>query len=74
MEDLLGFIFEFVVEVLIQVIFEAGVDAASRSYRNKENTFARSRPHRRFHIVPFLRLTLGRTNPPSLSRVFSSVS
>jgi hypothetical protein len=68
MEDLLGFILEFVFEVLIQIIFEAGVDAASRA-------------HRRFRFVPFLRLTLSRTNLPFtilkftlLGFVFSFVS
>jgi hypothetical protein len=64
MEDLLGFILEFVLEVLIQFIFEAGIDAVSRAYRPKEDVDAVSRANRRFRFVPYLRLTLSRTNPP----------
>ncbi|HEY2468335.1 MAG TPA: hypothetical protein VGI45_10940 [Terracidiphilus sp.] len=55
MEDLLGqilgFILELLSEVLLQVIFEGGVEAVSRA-------------HRRFRFKPFLRSTLSRTNPP----------
>jgi hypothetical protein len=64
MEDLLGFIFEFVVEVLIQIVFEAGVDAASRVYRSEEDGAVASRAHRRFRFLPFLRFTLSTTNLP----------
>jgi hypothetical protein len=81
MEDLLGFILEFVLEVLIQIVFEAGVDAASRACRPGEDLAAVSRARRRFRFVPFLRLTLSRTNPPFtvlkftvLGLVFSFVS
>ena len=62
MEDLLGFILEFVLEVLIQVIFEAGVDAASRAYR--PNAPHPAKAHRGFRVAPFIRYTLGGTNPP----------
>jgi len=48
--DILGFIIELFLEVLLQVIFEEGVATASRA-------------HRRFRIVPFLRITLSRTDP-----------
>ena len=51
MEDLPSIILELVFEVLVQIVFEAGVSAASRA-------------HRRFRFLPFLRLTLSRTNPP----------
>jgi len=64
MEDLLGFIFEFVFEVLIQIVFEAGVDAASRAYRSREDVAAVSRVHRRSRFVSFLRLSLSKTNHP----------
>lgn len=64
MEDLLGFIFELALEVLIQIVFEAGVDTASRAYHPGEDVAAVSRAHRRFRLAPLLRLTLGRTNPP----------
>jgi len=59
MEDLLGFILEFVLDVLIQIIFGAGVDAAARAYRARED-----KAHRRFRFMPFLRSTLSRANPP----------
>jgi hypothetical protein len=53
MEDLLGELFGLIVElffeVLIQIVFEAGVDAASRVPR-------------RFHLAPFLRVTLSPSN------------
>ena len=64
MEDLLGFILEFLLEVLIQIIFEGGIAAASRAGRREEDTSGVSRAHRRFRIAPFLRATLSRTNPP----------
>jgi H+/Cl- antiporter ClcA len=64
MEDLLGFILEFVLEMLIQIVFEAGVDAASRAYRPREDAAAVLRSHRRFRFVPFLHYALSRTNPP----------
>jgi hypothetical protein len=64
MEDLLGFILELVFEVLIQIVFEAGVDAASRAHLPGKDSAAVSRAHRRFRPVPFLRFTLSRTNPP----------
>jgi hypothetical protein len=63
MEDLLGFIVEFVVEVLLQMIFEAGVDAASRAYRPKEDRAVRPRAHRQFRFASLLRLTLSEANP-----------
>ena len=62
MEDLLGFILELVFEVLIQIVFEAGVDAASRAYRPKPDRLKRE--HRGFRVAPFLRYTLSQTNPP----------
>ena len=62
MEDLIGFILEFIVEVLIQLVFEAGVDAASRAYHPKSNHVAKA--HRRFRIAPFIRYTLSETYPP----------
>jgi hypothetical protein len=65
MEDLLGFIFEFAVEVVLQIVFEAGIDAASRACRPKEEVPARSRADRPFRIVALLRLMLGRADPPS---------
>jgi hypothetical protein len=64
MEDLLGFIVELVLEVLIQAVFEAGVSAASRASRSTDEGASRSRANRRFRFAPFLRLTLNRTNPP----------
>jgi hypothetical protein len=64
MEDLLGFILDLVLEVLIQAVFEAGVDAASRASRPGEDVASVSKTHRRFRFLPFLRLTLSRTNPP----------
>jgi hypothetical protein len=64
MEDLLGFILEFVLEVLIQFIFEAGVDAASRASRSRDDGASGSRTPRRFRLLPLLRLTHSRTNPP----------
>jgi hypothetical protein len=64
MADLLGFILDLVLEVLIQAVFEAGVDAASRASRSRDNGASPSRANRRFRFVPFLRLTLNRTNPP----------
>ena len=64
MEDLLGFILEFVLEVLIQLVFEEGIAAVSRAYRREEEAAAVSRVRRRFRFVPFLRATLSRTNPP----------
>ena len=63
MEDLLGFILEFVLEVLIQLVFEAGVDAVSRAQLQGENVPAASK-RRRFRLIPFLRITLSGTNPP----------
>jgi hypothetical protein len=62
MEDLLGFILELVVEVLIQIVFEAGVDAASRAYRSKADHPTRG--DRRFRVAPFVRYSLSRANPP----------
>ena len=64
MEDLFSFIFEFVVEVLIQIVFEAGVDGATRAYSAREDGTAASGAHRGFRFAPFLRTTLSRTNPP----------
>ena len=65
MEDLLSFILECVLEVLFQLIFEEGVAAVLRARRGDEEEVAPApRPHRPFRFVPFVRLTLGRTNPP----------
>jgi hypothetical protein len=64
MEDLLGFILELVLEVLIQAVFEAGVDAASRASRSRDSGASPSRANPRVRFVPFLRLTLNRANPP----------
>jgi H+/Cl- antiporter ClcA len=50
MEDLLGFILELLFEVLLQLIFEGGVAAASRAPR-------------RFRFGPFLRIALSPRNP-----------
>jgi hypothetical protein len=65
MEDLLGFILELVLEVLIQGVFEVAVDAASRASRSREDTATIANAHRRFRFAPFLRLILNRTNPPT---------
>ena len=62
MEDFLGFILELVFEVLIQVVFEAGVDAGSRVCRPKPDR--RKKAHPGFRVAPFLRHTLSQTNPP----------
>ena len=64
MEDLLGFILELVFEVLIQGVFEAGVSVASRASRSRDDGASVSRAPRRFRFLPFLRLTLSKTNPP----------
>ena len=64
MEDLLSFILEFVFEVLIQIIFEAGVDAVSRARSSGESAATSTRAHRGFRIAPFVRAVLSRTNPP----------
>ena len=62
MEDLLGELFGFIIElfleVLIQVIFEAGVAAASRAPRQ-------------FRVAPFLRVLLSPTNPTSKTLKFA---
>lgn len=50
MEDLLGFILELIFEVLIQLVFEGAVAAASRAPRQ-------------FRLRPFLRITLSPSNP-----------
>ncbi len=49
--EILGFILEFSLEVLLQFLFEEGIAAASRL-------------HRRFRFIPLLRITLSRANPP----------
>jgi hypothetical protein len=49
--EVLGFILEFFLEVLLQFLFEEGIATASRVLR-------------RFRFIPFLRITLGRANPP----------
>jgi hypothetical protein len=48
--ELIGFILDVFLEVLIQFVFEAGVAAASRAPR-------------RFRFAPFLRVVLSPTNP-----------
>jgi hypothetical protein len=64
MEDLLGFVFELILEVLIQVLFEGGIAAASRARDREGDASSPSRSHRGFRLAPFLRATLSRANPP----------